>query len=109
MNETTSSAGSLNDPSSLTLQELAKLFEYARRVIYLHPDDRELPFVIDCQKQGYEIISRETMVKGKAFIQTAAIAGIIDFVAGKAFIGQNNLLDLAAINPRSAHAVSHES
>lgn len=75
--------------NTLTIHDLQRFYDTIKCVLYVHPDDLEQPLVKECKDCGYEIISREIMIKGKAFIQNTSTAGVIDFDKGVAYIGEN--------------------
>jgi hypothetical protein len=79
--------------SNLTVGDLQRLYDAVKSVFYVHPDDLEQPLVKKCRDNGYEIISRESMVAGKAFIQNASKCGVVDFEKGEAYLGKNVLID----------------
>lgn len=79
--------------SILTLADLQRLFDAVKSTLWVHPDDLEQPLVKICQENGYEIISRESMPKGKAFIQNIAKCGIVNFEKGEAYLTKNPLID----------------
>lgn len=81
---------------NLTMSELRMMYESVRRVFYVHPEDLNQQFVKELKERGYEIVSRESMVVGKGFLQNAMYCGIVDFGEQKVYITKNPLSEMFA-------------
>lgn len=95
---------------NLTINTLRAIYDSIKRVLYVHPDDLTQPFVEVFKQNRYEIVSRDSMIKGKGFFQNAAIAGVIDFEKGEAYVGKNMIADwmLPEIHPNDAQTEKSE-
>lgn len=77
--------------STLTLETLRRTMEQFAWRLYVNPDDVSRSIVQQLRLAGFEIIERDLMEAGKAFMQMGAAAGMLDFNKNEALVSEHAL------------------